>query len=745
MVRTIFLLIALFSVPTFGAITNADKSELGVVREYIANGGAERGAAGFTKYGDQKTATISFASPATCTTSAHGLTVGDAIIFSTTGTLPTGLGPGIVYYVSDTASSGLFQVAISRGGASINTSAPGSGTHTWRPYKPTAGSSTTSALATHLTLSSSATTPIAGSRSLTIANAGSTSALGEGVSYAFTIDAKDKAKVLNLNFDYIVSSGTFVAGTSAVESDLEVYIFDVTNQRLIQPSNYKLTSNSSTLVSRMSATFQTASDSTSYRLIFHVSTVNTSAWTIKGEVSIRPSNLVYGSPVTEWTTFTPTGAWSANTTYTGLWRRVGDSMQVQAVVSTSGAPTSASLTVNIPSGYTIDTTKLASTAQNDTLGIAEARDDSGSAVYPGNVRYSSTTAVAILSGVAADPRITAVTQASPFTFANLDAVKLEFTVPIVGWNSTTQMSDTNDGRVVAAKLNGTSGATYTSAATTIVPYGTVVHDTHGAMTTGASAKFTAPMPGYYQVSAGISTSGGTTTAGNSYQIAIYVDGAQVQVPGVYIGRGAAESTPIHGTGAVYLTAGQTVDVRYSGTFASGTIVFSSSATGTPFFEVNRISGPSAISATETVTARAYLSADQTAVAPNGSNIKVNLASTSYDSHGGYDTTNKKYIAQIAGVYSVKARIATLTTNMLANDYQAVLYKNGAAYCFGQRVTFGAVSKAAGLTLVDDVSLAVGDYLELYIFGAGDNSASQITVDGDSGADRTYLSVNRVGN
>ena len=130
---------------------------------------------------------------------------------------------------------------------------------------------------------------------------------GQGVSYAFTIDSASQAKVMTITCDYIVGSGTFVAGSSSVDSDLEVFIYDVTNSVLIQPSNYKLYSNSSTVASQFIANFQTPYNSTSYRLIFHCATTSASAYTVKVDnVKVSPTEYTYGTPITDWQNFPTT-------------------------------------------------------------------------------------------------------------------------------------------------------------------------------------------------------------------------------------------------------------------------------------------------------------------------------------------------------------------------------------------------------------------------------------------------------
>lgn len=75
--------------------------------------------------------TISNASPADVSLTSHGLVVGDAIYFTTTGGLPTELSINTIYYVISAGfGANSFQVSATRGGAAINTSSAGSGVHT---------------------------------------------------------------------------------------------------------------------------------------------------------------------------------------------------------------------------------------------------------------------------------------------------------------------------------------------------------------------------------------------------------------------------------------------------------------------------------------------------------------------------------------------------------------------------------------------------------------------------------------
>lgn len=139
-----------------------------------------------------------------------------------------------------------------------------------------------------------------------------------------------------------------------------------------------------------------------------------------------------------WTSFTPTGGWSTNTTYNaGFWRRVGDSIEFTARLTLSGAPDGASLTWNLPSGLTIDTGKLTGTSANQDLGMCTIRDG-GTETYAGRLYYSTTTALisrVLINGASGVTIDQAVDNTVPHTFANTDEVFMRSVcIPIVGWN-----------------------------------------------------------------------------------------------------------------------------------------------------------------------------------------------------------------------------------------------------------------------------------------------------------------------
>lgn len=137
-----------------------------------------------------------------------------------------------------------------------------------------------------------------------------------------------------------------------------------------------------------------------------------------------------------WTAYTPTGQWSTNTTYTGFYRRVGDSMEGSVLVTVSGgAPDTATFDVSIAesASLTIDTSKQpgSATGVRQSYGACYAVDG-GTATYLGVATYNGATKIAVAASQSGSGIL--FTQAIPFTFGNGDFVVVKYCVPITGWN-----------------------------------------------------------------------------------------------------------------------------------------------------------------------------------------------------------------------------------------------------------------------------------------------------------------------
>lgn len=255
-------------------------------------------------------------------------------------------------------------------------------------------------------------------------------ALGEGCSASFAIDSKDQGRVLQLSFDYSVVSGTYT------DDDTTIWIVETSAPAAIQPAPYKLKKTG--IIEHFSTEFQTSSSSATYRVLIHQATSGTAVLKFDN-FQLGPQAKLYGSAVTDWVSYTPTGSWVSGCTYAGKYRRIGDSLEADVTISTSGAVTGATLLIDIPSGLTIDTAKLSSGTPSSALGYGQAIDSATSG-YNIQVYYSDTNSVIALYQSSASGLQSAVNQASPFTFASGDVVTVKFKVPIVGWSSSQIMS-----------------------------------------------------------------------------------------------------------------------------------------------------------------------------------------------------------------------------------------------------------------------------------------------------------------
>jgi len=133
--------------------------------------------------------------------------------------------------------------------------------------------------------------------------------------------------------------------------------------------------------------------------------------------------------------------------------------------------------------------------------------------------------------------------------------------------------------------------------------------------------------------------------------------------------------------------------------------------------------PATIAASEVVACEAYLLAAQNTVNPNNSAAKINLTAAVNDTHAGLDTANNRYIAPTAGWYDIHANITFDGTNVLTNRYDAMIYKNGTAIsisAFALTVSYFSTIQTHHLTYLN-----AGDYLELWVYGGGDNSTNNL--------------------
>lgn len=570
------------------------------------------------------------------------------------------------------------------------------GTTGWATYADSAGTSPVDGTggSANVTWTQSSSSPLRGTYSFLLTK-DAANRQGEGVSYDFTISAADKAKVLQVSFDYIVGSGTFAAGSSSSASDVTVWLYDVTNSLVIQPSSYKLLSSSTSIATKFDATFQTASDSTSYRLIFHVGSTSASAYTLKFDnIKVSPSTYVYGTPVTDWeSNWTPTGSWTTNTTYTGLKRRVGDMEEYRVSISLSGAPTSTTLTINLPS--TIDTSKLLTTDSATPIIGSGYVYDNGVASYPITVAYNNSTSVyAFISNASSTFAQNATIDATtPFTFGNTDRIELTFSVPIQGRSSSVQTSDQTDTRVVS--FVGTQVSEAVTANTTNIAF-TLSKDTHGGWSTNT---YTVQVPGDYVVSGSLVTNTGGLT------VVPYLNGSASS----FLFSTANSSGHVTQGSVLFpsLSVGDVLSLRSntSATLTSGAM------------QIFRLSGPSAIAATETIAAR--YSTSSTASISNASPTIIDFDTKSFDTHGAVTTGGSwKFTSRTSAIYRVSVSCGVTSGGgwSVGESIIGYLYKNNVQTEILFRVFSQATHSSSIIGNGDTlIQLNDGDYIDFRFY------------------------------
>jgi len=603
------------------------------------------------------------------------------------------------------------------------------------PYKDAAASRPVDGVGSSadVTTAITSTAPLTGAKSFTITK-DAANRQGQGWSIPFTVPLSMQAKVLQIEVDYIVNSGTFVAGTSSTDSDVIWYLYDITNSQLIEPSSIKLLSSSSTLSDKFRSTFQTSATGTSYRLIAHVASTSAAAYELKVETSVSPSVYVYGTPISDWVSWTPTGSWTTNTTYTGKWRRVGDLKEYQYDLALTGTPTATNLSLNLPSGDVIDTSKLVSAS----VGVSHIPNSGGkafdgvSAVHNLALVYGGTTAVRATYESTATGQIANVTQAAPFTFNSGDTIQVSFAVPIVGLSSSVQMSDQTDTRIVAASYYGHNSPTFADNTYTTIQFNTKLEDTHAMFSAGTT---TIKVAGLYEINAAAAFVIGGYGANNIFNLRVRVNGATDYSLDRLIYTTSVQPNVTKGSIRLPLKAGDTIVIQAMKTNFGGNSGFDPDLTQTRM-SIVRVSGPSAIAATESINLRYTTVAGQTI---NNTAPVVIFGTKVYDSHSAFNSTTGVFTAPIAGKYRVSAKLtSTATAFTVGQDFECLLFKNGSAYSELGRSWGNAASINLHTGGSDTVDMLAGQTLS--IVGYSNTTTTLVT-----NANLNYITIERVGN
>lgn len=600
-------------------------------------------------------------------------------------------------------------------------------TNGWTGYDNSTATPTTLTSGTFTGFTRTTTSPLRGTASFLF----TPSAIGKGASYLITVDPADRGQVLSISCDFEVS-GTLTEG------DYAIWVYDVTNSTLIQPTPYKIPGAVSGQRYRWQGTFQTSTTGVTYRIGQHQ--VVSTAVTLKTDNwYCGPQAKSYGSANTDWVSWTPTGSWSTNTTYTGKMRQIGDSYEFEGLVSVSGAPTAANLSVNLP--VTIDTTKISSVNDNySSLGTFMA-NDSGTGQYFGNVAYFTSTSVkfkyAKVTSAANNDEVGEVSNASPqAAWAAGDTLHFKFAVPVAGKSSGMLVSSDADTRVVDCRVTRATAITgfAPNNSRVKVALNSVSKDSHSLFDT-TNNRYVVGVQGDYTIATYIEFDS-TNVLNNRYilQIAHTNAGGTTYYNADYIVPAASSFFSLKGCFlATDAKAGDYFEIYVFGVGnnSASTLTIATSTYATFL----KASGPSQIAASESVNCRVNTST----TTMSASFATLVHTTKNFDSHGAYSTSTGRFTCPTAGKYLVTGSLSASATWTAGAAIQMQIKKNGAtSYGYVIQRIDASVSSSRMAQITDTIDCVAGDYIEVQ--GAVDGTSPTLVANSGN-----YATFTRVGN
>ncbi len=336
---------------------------------------------------------------------------------------------------------------------------------------------------------------------------------GEGYATDIVLDKSARTAMINIEGMYEILSGTYSGGSQSTDSDLAIYIYDPVDNRLIQPSGYKLDGGVQGITySFAPVQFQApqfTTDTRTLRLCIHHATTSASAFQIKSDkIKVNLQTKSTGSPATASQSYTPTSQGlgsinGVNFTY----RIVADSVEIEGKLG-SGTSTSDEMRIGLPPGMVASSSYSANTAVGDIFKSSPTADQIVALIDPG----ASYLTFGIQNGTSGGLNKVLGTNIA----ASGQVLSVKAKVKIQGLGSTMALSDSTDARPFLFQGYVASNQSLTANTTDLVF--TAIKDTHGCLT---SAGCKVSVPGDYIVGGSLNFAASATL-----NIFVYVNGTQ---------------------------------------------------------------------------------------------------------------------------------------------------------------------------------------------------------------------------
>ena len=278
----------------------------------------------------------------------------------------------------------------------------------------------------------------------------------------FTLDVADIGKTINISLDYS-TSGTFAAGDCTIQ--IINYSSTGTYQATITPSITNLPSTLSFFQASFTGT-STASDQYSIRFLSNNAALRT--FNIDS-IYVGPGQLAIGTPISAPIAYTPTAVgFGTVTNMSGFYTRVGDCMLLD-IGFISGTVTATTATISLPSGLTIDTTKMTAQTAASAASVNVGSYVTGTTSATGIMLSATTTSTSVLYfGNTISTSGVGLPQNGSTVIGSSSLMSLQARIPIAQWSTQTTLgtsstefasnSSTSDANDTTSFVNGAAGS-----------------------------------------------------------------------------------------------------------------------------------------------------------------------------------------------------------------------------------------------------------------------------------------------